>query len=136
TNDAAVSPTVLRDVAGATNPFRIEQLCRFLLVDVHSKTWLVVGVQVTPFQDRVAGKRLELLGAEVVLFLNSEVPARQVQLKGSHLVDRVGVSTLLPGRLDAEPLGKVSDLLGLGNPTNLGHPYADEVDQSLGDQRH
>src|SRR5438105_2905141 len=76
---------------------------------------IVVGVYVTAFGDGVAGEDCQLFGAEVVLFLDAEVPDGHVQVHRGGLVDRVVVAALLPGGVYSVPLAQRGDLARRGN---------------------
>ena len=131
TDKAAVSPAVLGHESGLGGARRVEEFRCRRLVDIDPEPRCLVPVHVAPFGDRVAWEDRQFAIGEVVLFLDAEVPAGQIQMVGSQLVDRVVVAAFLPCGVDTVELAQVGDLAGRRDSAGLAHSDAHVVDKSV-----
>src|ERR1700677_1583888 len=109
---------------------------RQLLINVNAETGFVTAVEVAFSDLSNAGKHFVHDWRKVVLFLNTESTAGDVDVIAGNLINGVVLATFLKSSPDAEDLAERGELLDWGDAAGRCHPAADEVDQTVLDERH
>jgi hypothetical protein len=84
-------------------------------INVNAKTGLSTGVQVTLPDLRCSRQQFVNQRWEMILLLNTERRARDVDMIGGGQIDRVVLAALLEGCFGAENFAQVGELLGRRN---------------------
>src|SRR5690349_1519766 len=107
-----------------------------LLVQVDAEARTVIRPQRSVADLRTAGEHFARSLAELVLLLDAEVVAGQIQLQVHRVADRRDVAGTVPGSPHAKELAQRRELASHAQSADIRNVDSDEIDESLFDERH